>query len=170
MEPVESFDFDAKFLKQHNISNFSTFEELHKSNCRDIPDKCGVYIVFCPLSFKVQFKASTDGLEQYNSRELTVSIQALQDKWVPQTHILYIGKAGGTSNTLLKRVRQYVRYGYREVQNHRGGRYIWQLEGDKNLLIGYKVLINEDAKMYEENMLTQFEEHFHKLPFANLKH
>lgn len=141
-----------------------------KQKCNEVADKCGVYVVYCPSDIVVRFKEGTDGLSQYKGRNLIAGIQILQEKWVLQSRILYIGKTGGSSNTLQRRIRQYVRYGYREVDNHRGGRYIWQIEDNKKLLIGYRALDGEDAGMYESKMSEQFEQHFGKLPFANLKH
>lgn len=81
--------------------------------------------------------------------------------------ILYIGKAGGKNNKLRQRIRQYLKYGIKEVNNHRGGRVIWQLENNNKLLIRYLKCDNPEAK--EKELLQNHLDAYGVLPVANWK-
>ena len=78
---------------------------------------------------------------------------------------MYIGKAGGAMNKLHNRIMQYVKHGYGEAKNHRGGRAIWQIDDNKNLLLGYYVCENPEAE--EHRLLVEYFNKYGKLPLAN---
>lgn len=78
---------------------------------------------------------------------------------------MYIGKAGGERNKLRQRVRQYIRYDFGEVENHRGGRAIWQIDNSKELLLGYCACENSEAK--ERELLEQYYKKYKTLPVVN---
>lgn len=79
--------------------------------------------------------------------------------------VLYIGKAGGERNRLRQRIKQYVRYGYHEVKNHRGGRAIWQVNNNKQLLLGY--FLCDNPKIKERELLLEFHNKSGTYPVAN---
>lgn len=57
------------------------------------------------------------------------------------------------------------RYGYKEAENHRGGRAIWQIENSEELLLGYRSCENPEAK--EREMLKEYYEKYGTFPVAN---
>jgi hypothetical protein len=80
--------------------------------------------------------------------------------------LLYIGKAKKSSGRgLRKRITEFVKYGYSMVNNHRGGRAIWQLDNNKELLI--KVIECDNPKIVERNELIKYKEIYGEYPFAN---
>lgn len=78
---------------------------------------------------------------------------------------MYIGKAGGDVNRLKQRIRQLIRYGYGKVQNHRGGRAIWQIANNRHLLIRYIECNNPEIT--ETKLLVKYQEKYGVLPVAN---
>jgi len=115
---------------------------------------------------------------RFKDREPNVPISTLQSKWVDGTIVLYIGKAGGTNgakwsdHTLQQRVQQYMDIGSGEPARHWGGRYIWQLQDSKDLLVCWKPISRAtgDPTLVESDYLNQFKKTYGKLPFANLRH
>lgn len=169
-------EYDCNLIVKNRFSFFNTFEYYRLNGRHDIPDQKGVYVVVMPNDFIVQFRPTTDGPDVYKSRNLVVAIDELEQNWVENSRILYIGMAGGESHKLKDRIWEYVRYGYYKEDkikgrtgctNHRGGRYIWQLESNKELLIGYTLW--EDARILESVLIKQFEVKYKKKPFANLQ-
>ncbi len=156
---------------------FSTLgEKLNKGGLSDIPNKSGYYIVYLPERFKIILKPQTDAVESYVRKGETINlvypleilntkletIQRIQDKEFKE--ILYIGKAEG-KNGLRQRITQFVAYGYKDGNNHRGGRALWQIENNKSLLLDYFVC--EDAEAKERELLRAFQQKYQTYPFAN---
>ena len=157
-----------------------TFSELggklNSGGLSKIPDKNGYYIVYLPEHFEIRLKPQTDAVESYVRKGETINliypleilnakleaIRSIQDQ--EYKGILYIGKADG-KNGLRQRITQFVAYGYKDGNNHRGGRAIWQIENNKSLLLDYFVCENAAAK--EREMLLAFELKYHTYPFAN---
>ena len=78
--------------------------------------------------------------------------------------LLNIGKASGKKG-LCQRIRQYVKYGWNEAVNHKGGRAIWQIVNAEQLFLSYEIC--EDAVNREHELLCKFQEQNHVLPLAN---
>ena len=68
-----------------------------------------------------------------------------------------------------QRIRQYTKHGYGEAKNHIGGRAIWQLENNKELLI--EIVPSDLEPEYLESLLLDeyYLTHNNTLPFANFK-
>ena len=100
----------------------------------------------------------------------TEPIAALQDRWVPESRVIYIGKAnaGKTGRRGLHvRLSEYRRYGAGEPVAHTGGRRVWQLAGHANFLVGWREISDADAAPTESAMIAAFRDHHGRLPFAN---
>ncbi|MFX0101578.1 MAG: hypothetical protein ACFFCS_18525 [Candidatus Hodarchaeota archaeon] len=92
----------------------------------------------------------------------------LEEKWVDGTDVLYIGKADGTKkSSLYQRIKNYVRFGLGKGKNHAGGRNIWYLEDQENLLVTWKVLDDQIPEDAEKDLISCFKEIYKKFPFAN---
>ncbi|MBA4055428.1 MAG: hypothetical protein C0490_12000, partial [Marivirga sp.] len=65
----------------------------------------------------------------------------------------YIGKAGGANSS---------------ATLHYGGRYVWQLEKPRELVVCWKPTPNEDPRTLEKQLISEFVTQFAKRPFANL--
>lgn len=142
--------------------------ELQYTRCRDLPARQGVYVIVrdrpTPPSF---LPISVGGF--FKGKNPTVSLADLEGKWVTGTPVVYIGKAGGdtSSATLKKRLWQYMQFGQGKDIGHWGGRYIWQIEDNKDLIVMWKAT-DRDAESVESELLDAFIARFGRLPFANL--
>ena len=155
-------------LKELGFLGFHSVKYLIETDCGNIPNVMGVYIVFC-RSEQINFLNDSIG-GHFKGKNPTVSINKLSEKWVDNTPILYIGKAGGfkSNATLKKRIKQYIQFGNGQPVGHWGGRLIWQIKENRELLIAYKSLSDIDPREYEKTLITKFFENYGKLPFANL--
>ena len=155
-------------LMKHGFEGFKTISELMQ-NCKGIPKSMGVYIVLrekdnCPaLLEKRPFDCQEDKYPSYSKTEL-------ENEWVERTHIVYIGKAGGSGQKteLHKRLSTYIRFGKGKKAAHGGGRSIWQLADAQELIVCWRVLTDEEPCCVESKMLADFcKKHNGKRPFAN---
>lgn len=149
-----------------NFKGFHSVEQLHDEEFLCIPNEKGIYIVMKPKGMDIEFTANTTAINTHNGRNLLYDPDMLSTKYEQSDkEVLYIGKAGGDVNRLKQRVRQLIRYGYGEVQNHRGGRAIWQINDNKRLLIGYKECT--DPETAERELLEWYLNKYGVLPVAN---
>ncbi|MCX7749212.1 MAG: hypothetical protein N2645_20305 [Clostridia bacterium] len=145
---------------------YQTIEALYNDGCSEIPNKKGIYIVIAPDTFCVKFTDQTTAINCFRVSNLLYPVENLKTKFEKtDKRTLYIGKAGGVRNKLRQRIRQYIRYGFKEAENHRGGRAIWQIENCKQLLLGYRSCENPEAK--ERELLAWFNEKYGTFPVAN---
>jgi hypothetical protein len=169
--------FDEDFLKQNGLTNWFRIgdSELSKDIITGMPSEKGVYAVVSSQLPNQDFHVKgTGGL--FKGRNPNVSKACLQNKWVNEAHILYIGKAGSADGngriskaTLRGRINAYLKFGLGYNTSHWGGRYIWQLENSKDLLIYWRACNDgENPATLEKELILKFKEHYHKLPFANL--
>lgn len=158
------------YLQAQGFEGFKTMGELMDGAKSRIPVQKGDYVVLREGESVPQFlQEGTGGF--FKGRNPNVSLAELEENWVAGTPVLYIGKAGGaaSSATLHKRLDQYLRFGQGANVGHWGDRYIWQLADSRDLVICWKVLINEEPREVERQMIADFKAvHAGKRPFANL--
>ena len=107
----------------------------------------------------------------FKGTDPNVAIKILQEKWVYNTPVVYIGKAGGKKNktTLRSRILQYLKFGQGKPVGHKGGRYIWQLNDSEELLFCWKPLPTDESEDVESMLISEFKHQYAgKRPFANL--
>lgn len=147
-----------------------TFKELKTGKINYIPTTSGVYWVSMPETFCMKYREKTDGPEYgKKGKKMAYSISELNEwgkKYLKPNrggNILYIGKA----KNLQKRIRQYFEFGYNDEKYlvHEGGRAIWQLENNKELIVTYKECQNEQ-KM-ETELIDKYILEYGEMPFAN---
>lgn len=157
-------------LQAIGFSGFKTIQELFE-NSLFIPKEKGVYIVFREDKEEPTFLIKGTG-GFFKKEDPNVDITILKKKWLVDESIVYIGKAGGTGKkaTLHSRLVQYLKFGQGKDIGHRGGRYIWQLEDSKTLIVCWKILPNEEPRDVEYKMIQDFKSNNKgKRPFANLQ-
>jgi hypothetical protein len=156
-------------IRRSGFDGFVTVSVLQAAKCCEVPNKPGVYLILRPNSVRPEFlKESVGG--RFKENDPTVAAQKLESKWVENTPVLYIGKAGPRTATLRSRLWQYVRFGQGQRVGHWGGRYIWQLPESCNLLVCWKITALDSPRMIEKALLNEFKQAHGKLPFANLSH
>lgn len=148
------------------FSKFETIEELYNCKNKNIPNEAGVYVVVKPKDMDLVFINNTTALNEYNGKNMLYSADILKAKYEKTDKIiLYIGKAGGANNRLKQRIRQLVKYGYKEGSNHRGGRAMWQIENNKKLIVGYFVCDKPEKEKQE--LLLDYKIRYGEFPVAN---
>jgi hypothetical protein len=141
-----------------------------QESCSAIPKERGVYLVVRDVSTPPSFLQASTG-PHLGGRDPSVSAEILKRCWVPNSKVLYVGKAGGTgqTTTLHGRLRSYMEYGLGMQRSHKGGRYIWQLADVRDLRVYWAVHPNEEPAHVESCLLKEFKRIYNCLPFANLR-
>jgi hypothetical protein len=141
-----------------------------QSSCAEVPDTRGIYLVARKSRSPVLFLPESTG-GHFKRRDPTVSEEKLRKRWLLDTVLLYVGKAGGTdqSTSLRGRLHSYMQFGLRKPCAHWGGRYIWQLSDAQNLLVFWKETPRIEPSVMESRVLSDFGNLYGQLPFANLR-
>jgi len=165
-------DFESvNSIKSHGFVGFITIAELQTTACCDVPDEPGVYLVIRKDPHPPKFLSKSKG-GHFKGENPTVPKRKLQSKWVTGPKVIYIGKAGGLgkSATLKSRLLQYMRFGLGKPVGHKGGRYIWQLDGAGVLEVCWKPTPDENPAVVESRLIQEFKTKYDKQrPFANLR-
>lgn len=163
-------------LKEFGFVGFSKISDL-VTNYNQIPEERGIYLILRPENKNIEFlEIGCGGF--YKRRNPNVAIETLKSKWVEQVEVLYIGQAGGVTNkkwsqsTLRKRLQAYMKFGQGKDIGHYGGRYIWQIDRNEDLIVCWKPLPNksQDPCEVESDLIQTFVKLYKQLPFANLKY
>lgn len=135
-----------------------------------IPKSKGVYMILYPTENRPKFKFVGSG-GHFKGRDPNVAVEILDNNWIKDEPIIYIGKAGSTfgSGTLHSRLKQYLNFGKGLPVGHWGGRYIWQLDFPEDLIICWKQTPNQDPSIIEKYLIQKFKEGYNQRPFANLR-
>jgi len=153
---------DISTLKSEGFMGFYKVASLMQNGCAGLPEKPGVYVVLNPNKEKSFLPESVGG--HFKGKNPTVSLGELEENWVDDAAVLYIGQ---TTRTLNKRVNEYMCFGKGKRVAHKGGRLIWQLENHLDLIVCFRVDDNPPA--LESEMMKKFEANYGRLPFANLR-
>jgi len=153
---------DISALKSEGFTGFYKVASLMQNGCAHLPEKPGVYMALNPNMEKSFLPESVGG--HFKGKNPTVSLGELEENWVDDAVVLYIGQ---TARTLKKRVDEYMRFGKGKRVGHRGGRLIWQLENHRDLIICFRV--DDNPRALESVLLEKFKRNYGSLPFANLQ-
>lgn len=165
------------------LKNIYSFEELkneldEKGKLLCVVNNEGIYKVYLPEKLKLQIREETDAINVLSKKNgkntnLLYDVKMLEKKWntiisgeFSGERLLYIGMASNSkTGGLRRRITQFVRYGYKESNNHIGGRAIWQLENSKKLLI--EIITCNNAKEIEKEEIKKYKREHGEYPFAN---
>ncbi|MGV0941060.1 hypothetical protein [Empedobacter sp. ULE_I140] len=170
----ETFDFTVNLknnvissLKKLGYQGFVTIESVYK-DLSLIPKTKGVYIIYSENINPKFEEVGTGGF--FKQKNPNVSLDELNQNWVNQSNILYIGKAGSLtgSATLYSRLKQYFDFGNGKSVGHWGGRLIWQINNPYQLKVCWLPTPNNDPREIEKKLIKQFITQFGQRPFANL--
>lgn len=150
-------------LKEDGFVGFVPVATLLR-NGNGIPGQKGVYVILRPSDANPEFLAKGTG-GFFKGKNPNVSLAELENNWVENTSIMYIGQ---TDSSLSKRIKTYLRFGEGAPVGHWGGRLIWQLKDARDLLVCWKTGI-DFPRSVEKSMIQAFKfEHGGQRPFANL--
>jgi predicted RNase H-like HicB family nuclease len=164
---MQAVQFTHQGIGDAGFEGFVTFGELRGDAINDIPECGGVYVVLYEGEHRPNFlDASVGGW--FKGKNPSVDKNLLVKKWVDGTNVVYIGKASSTVG-LRKRLKQYRDFGDGRRVGHKGGRYIWQIEGCDDLIVAWKCATEVTAEQLEAQLQNEFCDLYGQLPFANLK-
>lgn len=139
----------------------STLMSTEKLNT--VPQQPGVYLVLNPTPEKPKWLSKSVG-GHFKGKDPTVNTRYLEQNWVKGATTLYVGE---TQRTLYKRVSELIQFGSGRPVGHKGGRLIWQLENNDDLLICW--LAHNNPIEMKNKILREFKSKYNALPFANLR-
>jgi hypothetical protein len=155
--------------KAAGFTGFKPIRELLAGDLREIPQSPGVYLILAAPCTAPTFLVESLG-GHFKGKNPTVKSTILSAKWVSNVHVVYVGKAGGdNSSNLRSRLKAYLQFGSGKPVGHWGGRYIWQVEGHRDLLVAWRTLDRDVPVDVEQKMLDEFTAAHGKLPFANCR-
>ena len=159
---------DLEELKFIGFRGFKSISELWEDKS-EIPKKKGVYIILNPSYENTGFINPGSG-GFFKGKDPNVSIDELKSKFLENSKVVYIGKAGSLNGnaTLNSRIGQYLRFGQSKKAGHTGGRFIWQMKNHSELIFCWKIIEDNDPRLEEKKLLELFEKQFGRKPFANL--
>ncbi len=149
-------------LKENGFKGFVPFVELLEDDLKTPPKKEGIYMVLYGKKERPSFlPTGTGGF--FKGKDPNVSLDTLNQEWVNDTPVIYIGKA----TELKARLSQYLKFGKGKNIGHYGGRYIWQIENAmKDLIICWKPIA--ESRSVEKGLISNFKKIYGDRPFANL--
>ena len=141
-----------------------------RATWRDLPASPGVYAVCLP-GWEAHSFAADAGRAQYAEPASSSLLRDKQDRILAggSTDILYIGKAGAKTSNLRKRVRQLARFGLGRASNHKGGEWLWQLEGIDEAAVRMWCCPRGRPEPLERELLERFRADHGDWPLANRK-
>jgi hypothetical protein len=144
-----------------------TFAALRRGRMSAVPTtEQGVYGVVFPFDGPPTFLSKgTCG----SFRGAPYPVADLSSWWVPESRILYIGKAGGPDidEKLYDRVQKYSSFGLGKNVPHGGGRAIWQIEESDRLEVCWKPTPDRVPRDVEIELIAAFKRRCGMRPFAN---
>jgi hypothetical protein len=155
-------------IREAGFTGFKKMSELFRG-ISVLPAVKGVYLVlYLENKFPEFLSVGTGGF--FKGKDPNVSLTFLENNWVKDTIVLYIGKAGkdGSSATIKSRLKQYLGFGKGGNIGHYGGRLIWQFKNSNDLIVCWKALPKEDPRIVESNLIREFYSIYSQRPFANL--
>lgn len=148
-------------IRASGFEGFCTTAHLIESRCAEISRAPGIYLVLREHAGPARFLDRSPA-GHFKGKDPTEALETLERNWVPNTPVLYIGKA----NSLRRRLREYMRYGDGEPVAHQGGRLIWQLEDSRELVVCWRE--HPEPRETEKALIARFKAEHGSRPFANL--
>lgn len=153
--------FSRAEVQKRGFDGFASVRALLESRCADVPRTPGVYVVMGAWPSMPAFVwVGTGGF--FKKKDPNVDDAVLQARWVASA-TLYIGQ---TATSLRDRLWALVRFGNGQAVGHYGGRYLWQIPDPLALVVAWTE--DDEPRVAETKLLTEFNAQFGALPFANI--
>lgn len=158
----------TRWIRDHGFSGFRTIAALRESRLAEVPQSRGVYLILRSTVTTPRF-LSISPAGRLKGRDPSICPSELRTRWVPPSPVLYIGKAGSSTNnsTLRSRLKTYLQHGAGRKAPHWGGRAIWQLRESEHLILAWCIVTSEEPREVEKRLLQAFQDEFGCRPFAN---
>ena len=166
-------DFSRADLERLGFIGFRSVKELRgqRPYAEAVPrDAVGVYIAYRESDRPVSFRRVSPA-GQWRG-DLTLPLAAPRRRWIPDSRVVYIGKAERpkptSTNSLRTRVKAYLKFGAGSNARHSGGYPTWQLRDSADLLIAWCMVKRpRSPARFERDLLDAHVARFGALPFAN---
>ncbi|WP_210481521.1 hypothetical protein [Naasia sp. SYSU D00948] len=159
-------------LTQESLTNagFAGFVPVADLATATVPAEPGVYVVLREDGNQPAFRAESVG-GWFKGHDPSVPVASLDDAWVPDAQLLYVGGTGNGESeaTLRSRLEQLRRFAAGEPVGHWGGRYLWQLWDRHRLLVAWMPVPAAEVRDVQRELLAEFWDEHEALPFANLR-
>ncbi len=163
-------NFTRVDLERLGFSGFVSVRELRRERpvAASVPRAdIGVYVAYRESERPVSFvRVSPAGRWRGDP---TRPLPVLRARWVPESPIVYIGRADRrnleSENSLRDRVKAYIRFGAGSNARHSGGYPTWQLADSDRLLIAW--CVTRAPRALERRLVVAHQARFGALPFAN---
>ena len=151
-------------LQKLGFEGFCPVKDLRASSGRSpAPTTNGVCLVIREQKDRPKFLDPGTG-GYFKGRDPNVSIDELENNWVEDALIIYVG----SSSNLQRRIEQLIRFGRGENVGHYGGRLMWQIADAEDFKVCWKPVANKTQG--KKLVLVEFKRaHQGRRPFANLQ-
>lgn len=149
-------------------AGFTGFVAIGVLDVARVPSGPGVYIVLRDPAAPPVFFLDSSPAGWFKGKDPSVSALQLQAAWVPDTDVLYLGRAepGKRCNRgLAARLKELQRFGQGAAIGHWGGRYLWQIKDSDQLLVAWQESCDPPTR--EAELVEQFVTAWGARPFAN---
>jgi len=161
----------AVLLEAEGFEGFLTIGQLHRSDCLEVPDEPGVYVVLArgeaPHGFLRRNTAPV-----WRGQDPTLPVEALGARWIEGAELLYVSAAPGPGvrSRLRQRIKRFLRFGHGKVVAHWSGHVIWQLRESSRLVVAWRPCDSAgEAARTSTELLARFEHRHGAPPFANVR-
>lgn len=159
--------FDVPGLREAGFEGFESVATLRRTRLGSVPSKSGVYAIVRDSRLTPQFLSTSTG-GWFKGLDPSDPIDILENNWVKDATVVYIGKAGSEAGaaTLRSRLKQLLDFGAGKAVGHRGGRFLWHLADSVDLLVCWR--LSAHPRDEEIQLLAGFRRLHGGLPYANL--
>ncbi len=167
MSPEPLADFSS--IEALRAASFDGFVPLVALDTSTVPRTPGLYVVVRTSTEAPRFLDTSVG-GCFKGKDPSVRVARLESRWLSNTPVVYIGKAGGGASgaDLAGRLAQYQRFCNGEPVGHWGGRLICQLADLADLLVAWRPSSGETASE-DTAAIDEFKAQYGQYPFANLR-
>ena len=162
-------DLTLDGLAALGFEGFQSVAHLRQSQLEPVREGSGVYAVLREPGEPPVFLEHSQG-GWFKGKDPTVPVSVLRAKWVDGAVVLYFGKADiGRSGRrgLKKRLGELLDFGAGRPIGHRGGRYLWQVDGSDEFVVCWRE--DPTPRASEKTLIAEFKAAHHGArPFANL--
>ena len=155
-------------LEKRGFEGFCSIKDLRNAwSMHHPPPHKGVYLVIWDRKDRPEFiDPGTGGY--FQDKEPNVSIDKLENHWVEDALIIYVGaNKEGKKGNLKDRIELLLLFGDGENVGHYGGRLMWQIKDAEELKICWKDVADDKQEEEGKQMLAEFKQAHGKLPFAS---
>jgi hypothetical protein len=157
-----------KSLKAYGFEGFLSVPDLRASGFSGVPRDAGVYLALWPRPGRPTI-LKRGPVKSYKGRTGYYDASRLEKEWVDGALAVYIGMTAARTG-LHGRIRSYLNWPKGKL-GHSGGKAVWQIDGNDDLLFCWKHGHSINGKTpyeAETSLIKLFSDIYGQVPFANM--